>query len=202
MVDSYPYIISNNKISPILAKIRTAAKPSKFTHEFLKQLGFSSSNDRAIIPVLKKLGFLSEEGAPTDYYDRLKDGTDWKYVLGERMSELYKDLFNIDEEIYKANDSEVEGAISRVTGKDKSSVRRYLATFKTLATLAEFGTSPRLKEKPEEKKEEPAAKQTPGKLKDSKVEFSHNIQIHLPATTDISVYNAIFKSVKENLLDQ
>ena len=31
-------------------------------------------------------------------------------------------------------------------------------------------------------------------------EFHYNIQIHLPATNDISVYNAIFKSLKENLL--
>ena len=31
-------------------------------------------------------------------------------------------------------------------------------------------------------------------------QFHYNIQIHLPATTDISVYNAIFKSLKDNLL--
>lgn len=31
-------------------------------------------------------------------------------------------------------------------------------------------------------------------------EFHYNIQIHLPATTDISVYNAIFKSIKDNLM--
>ena len=31
-------------------------------------------------------------------------------------------------------------------------------------------------------------------------EFHYNIQIHLPATNDISVYNAIFKSLKDNLL--
>lgn len=29
--------------------------------------------------------------------------------------------------------------------------------------------------------------------------FHYNIQIHLPATTDISVFNAIFRSLKENL---
>ena len=30
-------------------------------------------------------------------------------------------------------------------------------------------------------------------------DFHYNIQIHLPVTTDITVYNAIFKSLKENL---
>jgi hypothetical protein len=69
MATEFPYMVSNNKIGPILEKIRTAAKPSKFTNEFLKHVGFTSSNDRAIIPLLKKLGFLSDDGVPTEYLD-------------------------------------------------------------------------------------------------------------------------------------
>jgi acetoin utilization deacetylase AcuC-like enzyme len=30
----------------------------------------------------------------------------------------------------------------------------------------------------------------------------YNIQIHLPATKDAEVYNAIFKSLKEHLIDE
>lgn len=30
----------------------------------------------------------------------------------------------------------------------------------------------------------------------------YNIEIHLPPTKDVEVYNAIFKSIKEHLLDQ
>jgi len=207
MADSYPYMLSNNKIEPILTKIKSAAKPEKFTHAFLKQLGFSSSNDRAIIPLFKRLGFITEEGAPTEYYDRLRDGTDWQYVLGERVSDLYKEIFNINTEIYKASDDEIKGAISRTTGKDDTSVSRYLATFKTLASLAKFGASPKLsKPKTSEKEEEPAPIQKPKFSDETTIQgnglsFQHNIEIHLPATTDISVYNAIFKSLRENLLD-
>ena len=29
----------------------------------------------------------------------------------------------------------------------------------------------------------------------------YNIQIHLPATKDIEVYNAIFKSIKDHLIE-
>ncbi|MFW9881550.1 MAG: DUF5343 domain-containing protein [Candidatus Thorarchaeota archaeon] len=202
MVDSYPYILTNNKIDAILSKVRSAAKPSKFTYEFLKQLGFSSSNDRAIIPLLKKLGFISEDGTPTEYYDRLRDSTDWQFVLGERVKDLYKDLFNIDTEIHKKSDDEVKGAITRVTGKDEASVGRYFATFKALATLVKFGTSPKTARPSVSPKQEPEIKKTnlPQEYSD-RLSFHHNIEIHLPATTDISVYNAIFKSLRENLLD-
>lgn len=204
MADSYPYILTNNKIAPILSKIRSAAKPNKFTYEFLKQLGFSSSNDRAIIPLLKKLGFISEDGAPTEYYDRLRDSTDWQFVLGERMNDLYKDLYNTDTEIHKKGDDEVKGAIARITGKDEASVGRYFTTFKALSNLAKFGSSPKVSKEVEIPKE---SQLTPKKsLNISEIEhkglsFQHNIEIHLPATTDISVYNAIFKSLRENLLD-
>jgi len=207
MADSYPYMLTNNKIDAILSKIRSAAKPAKFTYEFLKQLGFSSSNDRAIIPLLKKLGFILEDGAPTEYYGRLRDTTDWQFVLGERMQDLYKDLYNVDTEIHKKSDDEVKGAITRITGKDEASVGRYFATFKALSGLAKFGASPKVTKAPAEGKEDsaPTPKVTPptplnGANVEGSFSFHHNIEIHLPATTDISVYNAIFKSLRDNLL--
>ena len=35
----------------------------------------------------------------------------------------------------------------------------------------------------------------------SSLGLHYNIQIHLPATKDVEVYNAIFKSVKEHLIE-
>lgn len=196
----YPYMISNNKISSILEKIKTAAKPSKFTHELLKKMGFNNSNDRAIIPLLKRLGFLSEDGSPTEYYDQLRDNTQHQYILGERIKELYNDLFQINTTIYSSSDEEIKGAISRVTGKDEKSVNRYFATFKALTNLAKFDSSIIKKTKePEKKAKESEIQVTPPIMK-TDPQFHYNIQIHLPATTDISVYNAIFKSLKENLM--
>lgn len=206
MADSYPYMISNNKIEPIFEKIRKAAEPSKFTHSFLKNLGFKSTNDRGIIPLLKALGFLLDNGSPTDYYRDLRDETIWQSVLGNQIKELYSDLYTINTEIQNATDDEIKGAISRVTGKDSKTVIRYFNTFKTLIKLAEFEGVEVVKE---EAKEESKPKETikttnPIQLprqKDIKPDFHYNIQIHLPATTDISVYNAIFKSIKENLME-
>ena len=73
--------------------------------------------------VLKELGFLNEGGVPTPFYDRLRDPNDWKYVLAERMRELYSELFAIDSNIQIAPETEIKGAISRVTGKDDETVK-------------------------------------------------------------------------------
>lgn len=206
MADDYPYMVSNNKISPIIEAIHSAAKPAKFSHGFLKKLGFNSSNDRAVIPLFKRLGFLTDNGTPTSHYDDLKDKTKRDGALAERIRELYSDIYSINTEIHGGTDDEIKGAMSRVTGKDAKSVARYFATFKALTALADFNATPADQEKDEEQQ---AADETGGEQPDTVSmgvgakranNFHYNIQIHLPATTDISVYNAIFKSLKDNLI--
>lgn len=212
MATEYPYMISNNKIALIIDSLISAAKPEKFTHNFLKNMGYGSSNDRAIIPLFKKLYLLQDDGTPTEYYDQLRNQLETKKVIAMRMKELYSDLFMINQNIYASNDEEIKGAFSRITGKDAKTVGRYTATFKTLADLADFTTQISrstnktdnidsekndVKEKNEVVEENKTNTPIPVKAGS---QFHYNIQIHLPATTDISVYNAIFKSLKENLV--
>ncbi|CAJ0817168.1 hypothetical protein LMG19087_03007 [Ralstonia wenshanensis] len=208
MPDSYAYIISNNKIEPIFTRVRSAAKPERFTRDTLNTWGFTASNDRAMVSVMKMLGFINEAGAPTEYYDRLRDPNDWRYVLAERIRAAYSDLFAIDSNMNVAPEGEVRGAISRITGKDEESVGRYYSTFKTLAGLGKFEPKP---SRTSEATKPSPTEETTVSLATTKTEhpeepphrrrseYHYNIQIHLPVTTDISVYNAIFKSLKENL---
>ena len=154
---TYQYMVSNNKIAQIFDKIKTAAQPSKFTSEFLKNIGFTSSNDRAFINVLKNLEFLS------------------------------------------ADDTEIRGAISRVTGKEEDDVKRMSATFKALCNYADFNETNEDNTMPNIEEPEPMNTIFSTPNNNELPEFHYNIQIHLPATTDISVYNAIFKSIKDNL---
>ena len=203
MAEEYPYMISNNKIEQILNQIRVAAKPTKFTHSLLKQLGFISSNDRAIIPLLKRLGFLNDAGVPTEFYDELKDNTRYKFILADRIRDLYTELYSINTTIHDSNDDEIKGAISRVTGKDEKTVNRYFTTFKAISSIADFNKkikTPNEKEPEKQDKEKEKKTKVPHVEKIQKPDFHYNIQIHLPATTEISVYNAIFQSLKENLL--
>ena len=198
---NYPYMMSNNKIAPIIGRIQQAARPQRFTLEFLRSLGFTSTNDRAFIPLFKKLGFLADDGTPTALYDQLKDATSTNRVLAVQIKVLYSELYAINTEIHKASEADIKGAISRVTGNDADGVGRIYNTFKTLCGIADFSQTvssaqPATEEK--EKDDPEIIDNNPVSLRQS--EFHYNIQIHLPATNDISVYNAIFKSLKENLL--
>lgn len=205
----YPYLASNKNVSQVFERVRTAAKPPKFTIAFMKQLGFTSSNDSAYPSLFKKLGFSTDDGTPTIYYDNLRDSSTAKIILAERIRELYGELFTINTRIYEAPDEEVKGAISRVTGKDEQGVSRIFNTFKALCANADFSGVALQSDKKFSKKESSSkiveeTSSTPGNRIIPSIgiqpDFHYNIQIHLPATTDISVYNAIFKSIRENLL--
>lgn len=196
---SYHYMTSNNKIAQIFDKIKTAAQPSKFTYEVLKNMGFTSSNDRGFINVLKNLQFLNSDGVPSTYYSELRDSNRAKKIIARQIKEYYKDLFSINVNMNSASDEEIKGAISRVTGKEEKDVKRMYATFKALCQYADFSNI-------EDEVKSNDLEQVNYDKHSSESEsisispdFHYNIQIHLPATTDISVYNAIFKSIRENL---
>jgi hypothetical protein len=84
MDKTFPYMASAKNLPAILAKIKSAGAPPKFTYEFLKSnLGFASSSDRTVIGVLKALGFLSGDGTPTGRYNEFR---------GEATSGLHHEL--------------------------------------------------------------------------------------------------------------
>src|SRR4051812_13593089 len=117
-MSDFPFVLANSRIPQLLDAISTAARPPRFSQEFLKSIGFASSNDRAFIPLFRKLGFISADGTPTEAYDALREKKTRGRILAEKIRELYADLFAINTRIYDANDEDVRGAISRVTGKD------------------------------------------------------------------------------------
>jgi len=192
--------MATKRLPDMMSAIQDAGVPTRFTNEFLKSLGFKSTNDRAFISVLKGIGFLDDSGGPTEKYRAYKNKSEAKVVLGEALKNSYEDLFLAHE---KANDLSIEklkGIFATKTGKGNSLVQQMALTFKALATIAEFG-GVQQKQTREEGVDlgtrDGRLSEEPKKLG---TEFHYNIQIHLPVTKDISVYNAIFKSIKEHLL--
>ena len=59
------YLTSTKNLAEIMTTVVEGTAPEKFNQEHLKGIGFRSSNDRAVIPLLKDLGFLAADGTPT-----------------------------------------------------------------------------------------------------------------------------------------
>jgi hypothetical protein len=204
------YINNVGSLTRFMNQIQTAGVPERVTFEFLKTLGFASSNDRPIITVLKAIGFLDQNGAPTELYRLYRDTTQGPRVLGKALKTSYGDLFLANT---KANDlplDKLKGIISAKTAKGETVVKLIASTFKALCGLADFSEPadmpPREIQSHEKILQEPSG--VTGNLHPIALQERHgkspslhyNIQIHLPTTNDIAVYNAIFKSIKEHLL--
>ncbi|MBX3373902.1 MAG: DUF5343 domain-containing protein [Phycisphaeraceae bacterium] len=200
------YVNNVGNLVKFLDQIRAAGVPDRVTVEFLKTLGFKSSNDRPIIAVLKGIGFLDANGTPTDAYRAFRDPHGGPKVLARALRTAYSDLFLANTKAHELPVDKLKGIIATKTSKGETVVKLIAATFKALCKAADFS-------EPLEEVAQPPTQQTK-KKHDKGVDditppppppvgvpgFHYNIQIHLPTTTDITVYNAIFKSLKEHLL--
>lgn len=186
-----------------MQKIIEGTAPSKFTVAHLKGLGFKSSNDYGILPVLKDLGFLTADGAPTKRYLDYRDKSKSAVVLGEALREAYEDLFHINEHPSEKDRAAIEGRFKSIHNATDAIATRQAATFLAFLKLADI-TGKHAPKKQIEKPVEEEKKVSPTLAPKLATQFSglrYNIEIHLPATKDIEVYNAIFKSLREHLLN-
>lgn len=203
MARDVPYLPSVKNLPQILDKLKIAQTPPKFTYEFLKSnLGFSSSNDRAVIQVLKALGFLSGDSRPTQRYNEFRSEETAGRAMAEGLREGWADIFLSDNEAHTRSPTELKEIFKNVTGKSESVATKMATTFHALARSADFAAAA----KPHKKVEGPAPPPMeeppiPTQRLGGGMSLHNDIHIHLPATSDVSVYTAIFRALREELLD-
>jgi hypothetical protein len=195
------YMGSVKNLDAILTQIRRGSVPPKFTYQFLKELGFPSSNDRPIIPIMKALGFLDDSGVPQERYRRFKDGSQWQRVLAEGVREAYADVFAVDENAHSLPAQQVNGIFARLSGKGEAVTDKMAMTFRALTKLADFSVDGAAPEEPEERQDEvEAGGEEPEPPELTSLSLRHDIHLHLPASDDVKVYDAIFRSLRDNLM--
>jgi hypothetical protein len=121
-----------------MQKIVDGTAPDKFTVAHLKGIGFKSSNDQGIIPVLKDLKFLSADGTPTKRYHDYRDKSRSKLVLGEGLREAYEDIFHIKEHPSESDRQAIIGRFKSVHNASDAVAERQALTFLSLLKLADI----------------------------------------------------------------
>jgi hypothetical protein len=201
-----PYVTGYGNIKKVLEKIKAASTPSRFTQDFLAtKLDMSGGSSRPVIPFLKRTGFLGSDGVPTNLYKRFRNNAQSGAAAAEALRAGYKPLFEINEYVHEAKDAELRGLIVQVTGaeKDSQQVKVIVGSFNALKAFADFSTS--AADEVEEIPDTPPADDSdvPGDNADAlprQINLGYTINLHLPATSEVDVFNAIFKSLREHLL--
>jgi hypothetical protein len=203
-----PYLASVANLTRILDAIQKAGAPETFGLDFLKDLGFTSSNDRPVIKLLKYLGFLDSSSKPQLAYREFMDASKAKTVLGTRIRVAYDDLFLADKSAQTLSVDKLKGWFKTKTGAGDAVAQKIATTFKTLANYATFEDSPTvaapligsenagINEKKSGEKASEARKKFEGA---AALNFAYRIEVHLPDTTNVETYRAIFKAIREEL---
>jgi hypothetical protein len=208
VTQTLPYLSSNKNVEKLFEKILSAQKPSTFTHSYLQNtIGLKGTNDRALIPLLRTLGFLDSANVPTPSYDLLKNQATSKTAIGAGIRKAYDDLFKANENANNLSTAELKGLLSQVSGADEKMVSLSARTFAALAKLADFSAQEppgKMADRPDDKADEDAddsdkpkdKKQENGAPIGLRPEFHYNIQIHLPGNGSEETYLNIFNALR------
>ena len=124
----FVYTVVPGKLKNLLAKIRTVGIPPKVTIQWLRTIGFSSSNDNSLIGVLKFIGLIDANNVPTPKWTQFR-GAKHKAVLGEAIREGYSDLFAVYPDAQTRSQTELDHVFSTSSTGGKQVISKTLATF-------------------------------------------------------------------------
>lgn len=207
MATTKRYLASAKNLKDIFNKVQHGVPPEKFNNDHLKAIGFASSNDRAVVPLLKDLGFLTGDGTPTQRYRDYRDPARSRAVMAQALREAYPDLFVINEKLSKSDREAVKGRFKSLHDSSEAVAEAQTKTFYALLELADLAAAPG---KPasaalEEIVAEPKGLDnektggTPSGL--TSLPLTYRFEIQLPPTKDVEVFRAIFKALKEELIN-
>lgn len=199
-------------LTKILNKIKEAAVPGTFNPDFLATvLGFKGGNPRTFISWAKKCGMLGTDGSPTELYRKFRNPNTSGSAMASALKIGYEELFRRNEYAHKLKPNEIKGHIIEITGADSKSRPAEMTqqTFINALAFADFDAdddyqnnnneieTETLLNKPQTENFQETKHHNP----QLKLGLNYTINLVLPKSEDPKVYAAIFKSIKEHLLD-
>ncbi len=145
--------------------------------------------------------FIDEAGNPLQLYrDFRSESTFPSKSIGIGVKNAYSALFARDKDIHNQDETTIKGHVMAVTdkGENSSIVRLSTQTFIGLCKLAEFISE----KQPNKELEEKQLPEIYKKPSETQIPLTYTIVLNLPTTTTKEVYDTIFASLKENLLNK
>lgn len=202
-----PYTSSPGVLRRVLEKIPTSEKPGTFTYDFLGTVMEARGGAaRPIIPILKATGLLNQTGAPTELYAQFQTDAGRPAAALQALRNGFGEIFRRNQYAHKAEEAALIDVIVAITGlPKKEGIVRYILT--TFQAFQEYAKQAREDAKAGEQSDAGQLHDTPPPPPidqngggGGRLQLAYNINVILPETTNVEVYNTIFKSLKANLL--
>ncbi len=208
-----PYVTAAGNIRKALEGIVSAATPERVTQDFVKTiLQIPGGSGDQMTSYLKKIGFAGSDGTPTELYRQFRNQGTRGQAAVAALRKAYEPLYRRNEYMHELPEAKLKGLIIEETGAEEgsSSVTCVISAIKALKAFADFTrtdsalspTSVIIQSEPQHREVNHSEMPDNAKATASGLglNLSYTINLNLPATSDIAVFNAIFKSLKDNLL--
>lgn len=209
-MENLPYVQVAGTLEKMLEKIKTASVPDNFSQDFVStKLAMKGGTARSMIPFIKRMGLVGTDGTPTERYVEYRNPDKSGKAIADAMRDVYSKLFEMNETVYELDSTKLKSLMVEATGAEPTSaaLKKTLATFTMLKKHADFETketnSPAEEIETEivpglhlQSRQQQPLPQSSGES----INLSYTINLNLPATQDVEVFNAIFKSLKQHLL--
>ena len=131
----FRYVYGSIQISNILDKIKNTGRPDRLTFPYIRDTWLLKNKQYAdVITLLKDMGFLDNNGVPTELYAEYQNPTLAKNALASGIRNAYPALFKAFPNAHLLNRKDIEGYFRQQTGKAGSVLGKILATFQMLCS--------------------------------------------------------------------
>ncbi len=129
--------------------------------------------------------------------------------MAEALRDAYSDVFTVNQKAHEQSSTTLGGTFKRITGKGDAVSVKMATTFKALTGMADWsaaGAAVPVEDDPPvvepagiESAPETTSTPTPVAPLSGFPSLHHDVHVHLPVSTDVKVYDAIFRSLREHL---
>ncbi len=149
------------------------------------------------------MNLINSNGAPNENYEKFRDLRVSRTLMASLLKEAYSKLYLVYPEAHKESNDTLKNWFRAEMGVGDAAANQAARTFLTLSEFADFERVEirKIKEKKEIESEIDFIKKIKEEPSQSLV-INVNIQLALPATENVDVYDKIFKSLKKNILGQ
>lgn len=224
MADKHPYIPASGYLVQVINYFRKSP-PATVTSDTLKKLGFAPKNESYVLNILRFLELIDQEGNKTELASKIfsqHDNTAFSKEFGKLVMKAYNDLFELHRD--NAWSLGTDALITFFRSSDETTAlvgKLQASTFRLLAAFSGHGEIPKPKastskpsaDTPKKKAaktkatstKEPislSADQTNSGRRINNVGLTVRVEVNLPADGDQETYDRIFRSIRENLLNE
>jgi hypothetical protein len=206
-----PYIAASGTLKKVLERIGEAAQPPKFNSDFVENVvKLKGGAGRAIPPILKKLGLLTSDGVPTELYSKFRTDSGKGRAAHQALRNGFPEIFKRSDYAHTVPDGKLRDIIVEITGlkPNDNIVQAIKGTFNAVKSFV----PPDVDLSGDDSDPGSSGDDAPGASPAASSAFAsagtgsegirlaYNINIVLPETSDLKVLNAIFRSIKEHLM--